>query len=109
MFSFFWTLNKVIPAKNQYTNKKWYHGKMFSLIGTYHFDFIKPKEFTDHPITIRTDPESDGEIMRQLGFDLFCTMGNINSYGKCRDNHDDAKFTPDHAPAYIFKKPKDNM
>src|SRR4030095_5825966 len=70
---------------------------------------IKPKKFADHPIRVCRDPKSNRKIVRQLRFHISCSPCNDDGDAECGKYHCNTQHFPDHAPAYIFKEPENDM
>ena len=67
------------------------------------------KKFADHPIAICNDPYGNGNIVAKLTHVLPGAPADNNGNDKGRKNHGYAQWPPKHAPAYIFKKPENNV
>ena len=48
---------------------------------------IKAHEFTDHPIRVRTDPDSDGQVMAKFRNVLTGSPGDDNRNDKRWEDH----------------------
>lgn len=55
--------DQVVETKYDNSNPKWDQSKVFIGVIIPENQLIKSKEFTNHPIWIRTDPNSYGQIM----------------------------------------------
>lgn len=70
---------------------------------------IKMKKFAYHPIGIGGYPKYNSNIMAHLTYILPRTKGDDNGNDQRRKDHCYTQGPPDHAPAYIFKKPENNV
>ncbi len=67
------------------------------------------KKFANHPIAICNDPYGNGNIVAKLTHVLPGAPADYNSNDQGWYNHSYAQRPPKHAPAYIFKKPENNV
>lgn len=72
-------------------------------------DRIEMQKLTDHPIRVGSDPNYDCKVMANLTHILSRSYSNYNSNYKGWKDHGYSQWTPDHTPADIFQKPKNNV
>lgn len=101
-----WLPDQVIKCQEQDAQYKWYDGQVFIGILPEQGFGVEMKKFTDHPVTVGTDPKRDRNVMTQFTHVLACSPGNHNRYDQCRKDHGNAQWSPDHAPGYVFKQPE---
>jgi hypothetical protein len=60
-------------------------------------------------VAVCHDPDRNGNIVAKLTHVLAGTPADNNGNDKGRKDHGYAQWPPKHAPAYIFKKPENNV
>lgn len=66
-------------------------------------------EFPYHPYRIRTNPETNGEIVEQFNFVEAISPCNVNGKSQSRNNHYYAQFLRKAYPAKVFDKPEQDV
>ncbi len=98
--------DNIIKRQEQDAQYKWDDCYVFISITSKQRDGIKMKKFTDHPVTVCSDPHRNSKIMTKFTHVLPGTPGNNDRNDKGREDHGNPEWPPYHAPANILKKPE---
>ena len=70
---------------------------------------ISVQELSDHPDGISQNPDTDSQVMEELGAYAAGLPEYIDGHGKSRQDHKHACQLPFQSPAGIFDQPEENM
>jgi len=70
---------------------------------------VKMKKLADHPIGVGGYPNNNSKIMAEFAHYMPGAPGYYYGNNKRRKNHGYAYWSPKHAPAKIFKQPKNDV
>lgn len=98
-----WFPDQIIKAQEQYSHHKRNERQVLKTINSEKRVCIKMEEFTDHPVTVCSDPHGNGKIVAKFTHVLPGTPGNNDRNDQGWKYHCNTKGSPDHTPTNIFE------